>query len=287
MSIEAIAQVRHLKGDTVESYLAEAITAGRAYDWHRMRVSDSDYATVSRRASAQLKAAGEPKEAGTGRSIGAELSQQQDGLLQQSMFSEGKEVGAKGSQQQEAMLQQSQSLSSNGDWEVCCAQPSQHSNAEKENCLQAQSLQLERLCRHSAAQECCNMSSSSGQGQRGWHGIASAAGQALTSQRLTCDSDAHSMPGMVHKARETPSEAYLCPSNNVANTRQPAEAGADVQNSTAVIGGNVAPFASNDVLGKLQDAGCSIKSLKEQLPESIRFGQIRLCLAHMGRLSSH
>ena len=95
------------------------------------------------------------------------------------------------------------------------------------------------------------------------------------------------MPGMVHKARETPSEAYLCPSNNVANTRQPAEAGADVQNSTAVIGGNVAPFASNDVLGKLQDAGCSIKSLKEQLPESIRFGQIRLCLAHMGRLSSH
>ena len=103
---------------------------------------------------------------------------------------------------------------------------------------------------------------------------------------MTCDENAHSMPSVSHKASVIPNRASSCPSRAVANIRQPSEAGADVQDSAALTGGNVAPFASLDVLGKLQDAGCSIKTLKEVLPESIRFGQIRLCLAHMGRLSS-
>ena len=272
--------------DTVESYLAEAITAGRAYDWHRMRISDSIYATVSRHASAQLRAADEPKEVGRVPSISAEVSQQQEGVLQQSRSSRGKEAGAEGFLHQEALLQQSQSLSSNGDCEVRCTQLSQPSNAEKENCLQADALQLERMSRDSGAQERCNMSSSSGQDQRGSHGTAPAAGQALARRRLTCDGDAHSTPGLLHRASNLPSRAHLAPSRNVLNMRQPAEAGAHLQDSAAVIGGNIAPLASNNVLGKLQDAGCSMKTLKEQLPESICFGQIRLCLAHTGRLSS-
>ncbi len=41
MSIEAIAQARHVQGDTVESYLAECITAGFAYDWQRMNIPDA------------------------------------------------------------------------------------------------------------------------------------------------------------------------------------------------------------------------------------------------------
>ena len=276
--------------DTVESYLAEAITAGRAYDWHRMRVSDSVYATVSQHVYARLRAAGELEEAGIVGSMSAEVSQQQDRMLQQSMSSTGKELGVERSQQQEAVLQQSQSLSSTSEYEICCAQPSQPSNAERENCLQAQLLQSKRLCRPSGTLELCSMSSSIGQGQRGSSSMAPAAGQALTrseSQKLTCARDAHSMPGMLHKASETPSKAHLCPSRTVANMRQPAEAGAQAQDSAAVIGGKKAPFASNDVLYKLQDVGCSIKTLKEQLPESIRFGHIRLCLAHMGRLNSH
>lgn len=294
MSIEAIAEVRHLKVDTVESYLAEAITAGRAYDWHRMRISDSVYAAVSQHASAQLRAAEEPKEADgfTGTSESSLQQQdrglQQESVLQQSMANGDEGAGAEGVHQQEAVLPQSQAVSSDGNWEVCCAQPSQPSDAEKENCLQAaDALQLERLCRHSAAQECCNMSSSSGQGRRGSSHIAPTAESALTRtkpQRWTCDADAHSMPGMLQKASE--SGAHLCPSRVVANMRQPAEAGAHMQGGAALTVSSVAPVASTDILGKLQDAGCSMKSLKEQLPEGIRFGQIRLCLAHMGRLSS-
>ena len=295
MSIETIAEVRHLKVDTVESYLAEAITAGRAYDWHRMRVSDSVYATVSQHASAQLRAAEEPKEAGGLTGMSADVSQEQDGglqqesVLQQSMASREEGAAAEGVHQQEAALLQSQALSSDGECEVCCAQPSQPSNAEKENCLQADVLQLERLCRNPGTRECCNMSSSGGQGQRGSRPLAPAAGQALTRtgpQRSTCDGDQHSMPSISQKASMISSRTHLCPSRIVANMSQPAEAGAHTKGSTALTGGNVAPSASNDVLGKLQDAGCSIKTLKEQLPESIRFGQIRLCLVHMGRLSS-
>ena len=289
MSIETIAEVRHLKLDTVESYLAEAITAGRAYDWHRMRVTDSGYAMISQHVSAQLSAAGEPKEAGRVKSTGTGVFQQEEGVLQQSISSRGKEVGAEGSQQQEASLPQSQSLSSNSECEVCCAQPSHHSHAEKENCLQAKSLQLERLCRPAGAQEHCNMSSSSAQDWRGSSSIAPVAGQALIrreSQKVVDDRYVHSMPSVSHKAIEHYSKAHLCPSRSAATMRQPAEAGAHTKDSAAVMGGHRAPVASNDVLGKLQDAGCSIKALKEELPESIRFGQIRLCLAHMGRLSS-
>lgn len=41
MSIHAIAEARHNQRDTVESYLAECITAGLAYDWRRMEITDA------------------------------------------------------------------------------------------------------------------------------------------------------------------------------------------------------------------------------------------------------
>ena len=58
MSVGVIAELRHVKLDTVEAYLADAILAGKAYDWHRLHVSDDMLATVSKHASAQLAAAG-------------------------------------------------------------------------------------------------------------------------------------------------------------------------------------------------------------------------------------
>ncbi len=39
-----------------------------------------------------------------------------------------------------------------------------------------------------------------------------------------------------------------------------------------------------DLVKQLQERGVTVKMLKEQLPESVRYGQIRLCLAHIGRL---
>ncbi|CAL5223984.1 g6596 [Coccomyxa viridis] len=57
MSVQAIADLRRLKLDTVESYLAEAMTAGKAYHWHRLHVPDNVVATVSEHALAQLASA--------------------------------------------------------------------------------------------------------------------------------------------------------------------------------------------------------------------------------------
>lgn len=39
-----------------------------------------------------------------------------------------------------------------------------------------------------------------------------------------------------------------------------------------------------DLLKQLLERGVSVKLLKEQLPDSMRYGQIRLSLAHIGRL---
>ncbi|EIE27670.1 ribonuclease H-like protein [Coccomyxa subellipsoidea C-169] len=39
-----------------------------------------------------------------------------------------------------------------------------------------------------------------------------------------------------------------------------------------------------DLVEQLQERGVTVKMLKEHLPESVRYGQIRLCLAHIGRL---
>ena len=39
-----------------------------------------------------------------------------------------------------------------------------------------------------------------------------------------------------------------------------------------------------DLLKQLLERGVGVKLLKEQLPDSIRYGQIRLSLAHIGRL---
>ena len=41
MSIEAIAATQKVRLDTVESYLAECITAGFGYDWQRMGIPDA------------------------------------------------------------------------------------------------------------------------------------------------------------------------------------------------------------------------------------------------------
>lgn len=41
MSVADIARTRRILPDTVESYIADAITAGYSYPWHRMAVSDS------------------------------------------------------------------------------------------------------------------------------------------------------------------------------------------------------------------------------------------------------
>ena len=41
MSFEDIALARQSMVDTIESYIAECITAGFAYDWQRMGISDA------------------------------------------------------------------------------------------------------------------------------------------------------------------------------------------------------------------------------------------------------
>lgn len=56
MAIGAIAKVRHIQRDSVESYLAEAIQAGTPYDWHRLGVPRATLVSVAAQAAAALAA---------------------------------------------------------------------------------------------------------------------------------------------------------------------------------------------------------------------------------------
>lgn len=57
LPVGAIAEVRHIQVDSVEGYLAEAITAGAAYDWQRLRVSRDALASVAVAAASAWKLA--------------------------------------------------------------------------------------------------------------------------------------------------------------------------------------------------------------------------------------
>lgn len=62
----AIAEVRHIQLDSAEGYLAEAITAGAAYDWHRLAVPRDVLAAVAAAAASAWESANSSSCAGGG-----------------------------------------------------------------------------------------------------------------------------------------------------------------------------------------------------------------------------
>lgn len=281
MSPRAIAELRHVKLDTVESYLAEAITAGKAYDWHRLHVSEGVLATISEFASAQLAAAEEQGTVDFSEGMTAELCKAHDPRIQQHA----------------CMASSSHTDPGRADVHATSC------HEDKENLLHPCSLQQQLRPSRCAVSDATgrsdelHMSSSISERHAGCSTSAPAAGADMDrwEPQKTCHGKrAHSMPSALPKSpghSSAPCLQHYTLAIDLSPGSSLAEQGAPRAHSPRGIAGESGSkgskpeLLSRDLLGRLQEQGCTIKTLQEQLPESIRFGQIRLCLAHAGRLS--
>lgn len=281
MSVGVIAELRHVKLDTVEAYLADAILSGKAYDWHRLHVSDDMLATVSEHASAQL----------AGR---------------RSMNDTSNDSGTLSCPADESMMPQSQSKpgESNDESEcldISCAQRCGN-DLDKEN--------MACSCQEGASvgtgTSACDEPHLSCSRQEQWKRAsksapapASVATRSVLGLEFCADkaSSMHSMPSARPQTSEHSSTPSLQPGMLPASTTAPSRlvsghGSADSARPEDSCVGDVGSHKSSGSKrssvdqSRLQELGVTIKMLKEQLPESIRYGQIRLCLAHVWRVCS-
>ena len=265
MSIGTIAELRHLKLDTVESYLAEAMVAGKAYDWHRLHVSDGVLSTVTEHAATQLAAA-EPasiagSSAGAFQSYGPPTQKQHCMAHVSGVCSEAPASEGFGNEENEdhsrttGRPQQSSSLGSGAVHGSTAAHASIHADSS------------------AAAGRACP--------DRSAPAAFPAAGKTASGyQGGLYNGKAHSVPA-VASSRQSSARWQQGQQGPVVFGQSEAVAGARPYSRALR-----AEQAGTDLLCRLQARGCTIKTLKEQLPDSIRYGQIRLCLAHAGRLGS-
>ena len=273
MSVQAIADLRRLKLDTVESYLAEAMTAGKAYDWHHLHVPDEVFAAVRKHAAAQLAAA-----AGTHTSGSCPSSRLQEFPGDNPAMPENICADSQGSQK----------CDDNVHLDVCCAQRSpgnqdlENERSRSQTCMSgsqggdltssdASNKEVDTRNRHPES-TCVSgyLDTSATLAAEG------AEGSALGVRRPAC---ANRAPSTRHHS--LPCDAVCRTSLGVP--QEPADCKANAMRC----GDDPRQEQGLDLLSRLQEIGVTIKVLKEQLPESIRYGQIRLCLAHAGRLSLH
>lgn len=265
MSVGTIAELRHLKLDTVESYLAEAMVAGKAYDWHRLHVCDGVLGTVTEHVATQLAAA-EPasiagSSAGAFQSCGPPTQKKHCPAHDSSACSEAPAIEGFSNVEKEdhsrttGRPQQSSSLGSGAVNGSTAAHASIHADSSA-----------------AAGRACTDRSAPAA--------IPAAGKPAFGYQGGLYNGKAHSVPAV----------ASSCQSS--ANWQQGRQGPVVLGQSEAVAGARPcsralrAEQAGTDLLCRLQARGCTIKTLKEQLPDSIQYGRIRLCLAHAGRLGS-
>ena len=300
VSVEAIAGLRHLKLDTVESYLAAAMTAGKAYDWHRLQVSEGVLAAVIEHASTQLAAAARDVKSGTGIAQGVQQHPRDDPGMPQHSCAYG---------------QSSQSSEEHDYLDVCCAQRATDHRAgdgERIHILETQNdvpesqegvptalnavsngavtqdRHPESSCVYGASTDTTSSAARAGKG---------ADDTALGSECLADADKAPSMsavPSMGQPLIRYSSSASLPPDRPVVDRSNSSDAicrrasavpqTGSASRAAAVRCGAAEEEQSISLLSRLQGLGITIKVLKEQLPESIRSGQIRLCLVHADRL---
>ena len=296
MSVQAIADLRRLKLDTVESYLAEAMTAGKAYHWHRLHVPDNVVATVSEHALAQLASAAGGDVSGLCKGGGPQQCTEADPAMPEGpcMYS-----------------QISQKCDEDDYLDVCCAQrvpedqdlENERSKAQIHvsglgggdlTSSEASNKEADARDRHiesNCVSGCLNSSATLT--------AKGAEGSVLGVSRPACADEAPSMPkalnlgvanthssssGLLHPDRPILQQSLPCDAVCRTSLADP-QALIDCRVNAVSCGDDPRQEQGIDLLSRLQELGLTIKILKEQLPESIRFGQIRLCLAHSGRLS--
>lgn len=222
-SICAIAQQRNIQVDSVEAYLAEAITAGAAYPWHRARVPRATLCAVAAAAARHLSSE----------------NVQPAGLT----------------------------------YEPCAAIAAQ----------QPESIPAQQQM-PAAAFSCCSAEAPP---------VAAVAGAPLSRAAKLADAAVVDRAAVLHLAVERPTEAAgrcECTASIAAAADDARLHWAASCSATSFAGSAMgceqALWLSpeQDLLKLLLERGVTVRMLKDELPESIRYGQIRLSLAHIGRL---
>ena len=263
MSVGTIAELRHLKLDTVECYLAEAMVAGKAYDWHRLYVSDDVLGTITEHVATQLAAAEPASIAGSStgafQSCGPQRQKLPCAAHNNSACSEAPAIDGFSKTEKEDHSRTAgrpQQSSFPGSGAVNGSTPSHasiHANS---------SAAAGRACTDRSAPAALPAPGKTASGYQG--GLYNGKAHSVPAVASSCQSSARWQQGQQGSVLPGQGEA-------VAGARPCSRA-------------LRAEEAGTDLLCSLQAHGCTIKTLKEQLPDSIRYGQIRLCLAHAGRL---
>ena len=266
MSLQAIGDLRRLKLDTAESYLAEAMTAGKAYDWHRLHVPDGVFGTVSEHASAQLATASGAHTSGSCLSSGLQEDPEDNPAMPENICADG---------------QGSQNSNEDDYLDVCCAQRAPEDQEEVSERGNSQA--------HMSKSQGADLTSLAASNRHPESSCVCAGTEPIMSTILADGGAVGSVlgvnrPACADKAPSTPHRSLPCDAVCRTSLAIP-QAPIDGKASALRCGDDTRQEQGVDLLSRLQELGVTIKILKEQLPESIRFGQIRLCLAHAGRLS--
>lgn len=229
------------------------MVAGKAYDWHRLHVSDGVLGTVTEHASIAGSSAG------AFQSCAPQRQRLPCAAHNNSACSEAPAVEGFSKTEKEdhsrttGRPQQSSFLGSGAVNGSTAEHASIHANS---------SAAAGRACTDRSAPAALPAPGKTASGYQG--GLYNDKAQSVPAVASSCQSSARWQQGQQGSVLPGQSEA-------VAGARPCSRA-------------LRAEEAGTDLLCRLQAHGCTIKTLKEQLPDSIRYGQIRLCLAHAGRL---
>lgn len=289
-SLCTIARQRNIQRDSAEAYLAEAMTAGAAYAWHRTRVPRAVLAAVAAAAARHLCPPAQPacpaQQPGIPAQRPACSNDQQAGAVSE-ILEHAPPVACPVQEDmcwpaQPACLAQEATfpvhrLAGSDDQQAgaasrclqqCPAKAGVHAQQpiqQPEVPLCAPAVAVPALRPGSSNQECpprmpctaaCLLETAGLQQQQQQH--SSGAGASL---------------GRKHPSAQGTEGCSAAPA-------------LDTKAATAGCGSPISEWEApnQDLLRRLNECGVSIKTFKEELPESIRFGQIRLSLAHIGRL---
>ena len=286
VSLGVIARQRNIQRDSAEAYLAEAITAGAAYAWHRAGVPRTALAAVAAAAARHLCPPARPACPVQQPSIsvqrpGRSNDQQARAVSQHLEHAHPVECrlqedmrlpGEPACLAQEATIPVHRPAHDNDQQAGAASRRSEQCPAEAGvQAQQAAQQPGDLLCAPAVARPAFVQVSSN----LGCLPRLPTAGCLQTTAWL--QQEQGSTAGAPLESKHPFADGNGGSSDGVA-----LDAG---MASTESEGSSVAWEAPNqDLLRQLLERGVSVKMLKEDLPEGIRYGQIRLSLAHIGRL---
>ncbi|BDA48518.1 probable Werner syndrome ATP-dependent helicase homolog at N-terminal half [Coccomyxa sp. Obi] len=284
-SLCTIARQRNIQRDSAEAYLAEAMTAGAAYAWHRARVPRAALAAVASAAARHLCPAGQPACPAQQPSIHAQR------------------LGRSNDEQARAVCEDLEHASP-----VACPIQEELCPPVQPACPAQQPIPVHRLARTDdqqaqAASKCSEQCPAEAvvQAQPTAEQPEDLCAPAVAIPALgQVSSNWGCLPGMPCTATCLQEPAGLQQQRSStagasSRNKHPLAQGSGGSSAVSALDSKMATAErensimaweapNQDLLRQLLERGVSIKMLKEELPEDIRYGHIRLSLAHIGRL---